>query len=196
MSHLAFCNLCLNEGCVVKDASHSTSYPAQMMPSIPVSHSHRTHVAKVSPCPCWICLPKLIHCAWVNGWYVMNSVTLGARWGCLPWAMGCLCFTLCCTTGLTDKQGPTGSSSFITYSLRQHGPQSHATLALVSVPVVLLSLPISAVCTLAQHHRENSLYSPSSQPTKSTSQCEQQYVLLCLASESLGWTSGLLRFPV
>ena len=36
----------------------------------------------------------------------MNAVTLGAPWRCPSWAIGCLCLTFCCTTGLAGRQGP------------------------------------------------------------------------------------------
>ena len=39
-----------------------------------------------SPGSCQNCLPKSSNFPWAYGWNVMNSVTLGAPWGCLPQA--------------------------------------------------------------------------------------------------------------
>ena len=82
MSRLAFCNLCLNEGWVVIEANRSISFPEQMILSTPASQSHKSHVAKGSPCFCRNCSPKSTHSDWVFGRYIVNSVTLEVPWGC------------------------------------------------------------------------------------------------------------------
>ena len=96
-----------------------------------------------------------------------------------PWAIGCSCFTFCCTWAML----PSGDlwphnvhhhRPSLPHSLRCCIPHGHTSLA-PACGYAALALPlISRTCTLVQHHREHYPYSPSGQLGKCTPRCQPQ----------------------
>ena len=89
----------------VNGCRHSAPAPKHRILSTYVPKSQKP-CCQDAPRLCRNGLPKPINCAWVDGRYVVNSVTSGAPWGRAPRTMGCSCFTCCCTKGLAAKRGP------------------------------------------------------------------------------------------
>ena len=106
VSHLVFGNLCLNKRWVAVDANHSSSSPTYMLLCVPKSQE-----------PCCqrflLLLPKLrtqVNQLCLSIWLIYHILTLGSLDDAPPsLALGCSCFTFCCTAGLAAKWGPTGS---------------------------------------------------------------------------------------
>ena len=106
MGRLVFCNLCPNEEWVVIDANSSTLSPENRILSTPMSQIRKSHAAKGFPC-----FAKIAYTSWPTPLEYMidmswpQSHDMGTPWGCPPWTIGCSCFTFCCTTYLSAKQG-------------------------------------------------------------------------------------------
>ena len=72
-----------------------------------MSQIRKSHAAKGFPC-----FAKIAYISWPSPLEYMvdmswpQSHDMGTPWGCPPWAIGCSCFTFCCTTYLSAKRGP------------------------------------------------------------------------------------------
>ena len=77
----------------------------QVILSTPVSQSCKSPAVKGSPCFCWNCIPVDQLC--LNIWSICLELShTGGPLRMRPWVTGCLCFSFCCTTGLTAKWRP------------------------------------------------------------------------------------------
>ena len=129
-------------------------------------------------------LPKLltqVNQLCLSIWSICCELShIGAPWGCLLWAIGCSCFTFCCTTGLTakwrpavsERSSPLSLTASLSEMLGSPGPWGSCSNANTLLPIIF------ARCTLVWHHGEHSPCSPSRQPGRSTAWCQWQSVPL------------------
>ena len=130
---------------VHREASHSTSFPEQRIPSTSVSQSHKTHAAKGSLCICRNSWPKLTKYALVYGHYVITQ----SHWGPLAdtprppsHRLLMLHFLLHNRWLISDTLRPhnTHHQLLIPHNLRLHVPQGNAALAPTCMSVALAPL--------------------------------------------------------